>query len=397
MATYILHRDASPPLSYLYPSRVIEGTPGETILKLMYVDFFRTAGMTTQATEMEGVAPGGEHDLFGTLLETAIASSRGGKLVIGGDDALKLPGMTLTTLQGEGVSPSARPPAEFFERFQKHLEKALQMAARSDPNVREAIRYVTTPSGTDGKPPRIIYRMDETLTDLKDRQGYSKSLYTAFRIQLPSDEKPKTQARKPDIVTDALVSVSQKLREEPVGAPTTGAEAEVEAEASTKTVQPSETEPTSSALLKEGAVETPFIEAIRRDLHLDVNEDGSVTQLTSLGTPPMTYPEWLEILKMAVQTSRGALLSQFPSMILPTLANDGVVKTAEMLGEIIGSRRDPQRQADLQVFREEAPEEEVKGKEGALAPQEEVPDVVNPFDTQSYIPLKGVRIPLMIV
>jgi hypothetical protein len=391
MATYILHRDASPPLSFLYPSRVIEGTPGETILKLMYVDFFRTAGMTSQATEMEGVAPGGEHELFGTLIETAIASSRGGKLVVGGDDALKLPGMTLATLQGEGVSPSARPPVEFFERFQRHLEKALQVAARSDPNVREAIRYVTTPAGADGKPPRIIYRMDETLTDLKDRQGYSKSLYTAFRIQLPSDDKPKTQARKPDIITDALVSVSQKLREEPIGAPTMGAEAEAG-----ERVEGGEGAQ-SSALLKEGAVETPFIEAIRRDLHLDVNEDGSVTQLTSLGTPPMTYPEWLEILKMAVQTSRGALLSQFPSMILPTLANDGVVKTAEMLGEIIGSRRDPQRQADLQVFREEAPEEEVKGKEGALAPHEEVPDVINPFDTQSYIPLKGVRIPLMIV
>jgi len=356
----------------------------------MYADFFRTAGMTTQATEMEGVAPGGEHELFGDLIETAIASSRGGKLVVGGDDALTLPGMTLTTLQGEGVSPSARPPAEFFERFQKHLEKALQMAARSDPNVREAIRYVTNPAGADGKPPRIVYRMDETLTDIKDRQGYSKSLYTAFRIQLPSDEKPKLQARKPDIVTDALVSVSQKLREEPVGAPTTGAEVEAG-------VEERKGEREASSLPKGGPPETPFIEAIRRDLHLDVNEDGSVTQLTSLGAPPMTYPEWLEILKMAVQTSRGALLSHFPSMILPVLANDGVVKTAEMLGEIIGSRRDPQRQADLQVFREEAPEEEVKGKEGALAPREEVPDIINPFDTQSYIPLKGVRIPLMIV
>jgi hypothetical protein len=50
MANYIIYQDASPPLSYVYPSRVIDGTPTETILKLMYVDFFRTAGMTRQTT-----------------------------------------------------------------------------------------------------------------------------------------------------------------------------------------------------------------------------------------------------------------------------------------------------------------------------------------------------------
>jgi hypothetical protein len=68
-----------------------------------------------------------------------------------------------------------------------------------------------------------------------------------------------------------------------------------------------------------------------------------------------------------------------------------------MLGEIIGSKRDPQRQADLQVFREEAPEEEIQGKEGALAPLVEIPDVVNPFDLKSYVPLKGVRISMALV
>jgi hypothetical protein len=401
MANYIIYQDASPPLSYVYPSRVIDGTPTDTILKLMYVDFFRTAGMTRQATEMEAVAPGGEHELFENLIETAIASARGGKLIVGGDDSLRLSGMTLTTLRGEGLSPSARPPAEFFERFQRHLEKALQVSARSDPNVREAIRYVTTP--VKDTPPRIIYRMNETLTDLKDRQGYSKALYTAFRIQTPGEDKPKIQARKPDILTEAFQNVAKILKEEPVGAPTTGAEAEATTGAGTKAKAEEGTQSDVGAGVPETEtapdVTAPFVDAIRRDLQLEVSPDGSVTALPSLvsGAPPMTYPQWLEILKFAVQTSRGALLAQFPSMILPSLGTNNVVRTAEMLGEIIGSKRDPQRQADLQVFREEAPEEEIQGKEGALAPLVEIPDVVNPFDLKSYVPLKGVRISMALV
>jgi len=82
MATYILYRDASPPLSYLYPSRVIDGTPGETILKIMYADFFRTAGMTTQATEMEGVAPAGSMSYLETSLKQPLRHPEEGNLLL---------------------------------------------------------------------------------------------------------------------------------------------------------------------------------------------------------------------------------------------------------------------------------------------------------------------------